>query len=235
MIQEIINCVIIEDEEPNKRLLENYIEQIDSLKLIGSFNSPIEFVSSGNLTNVQILYLDIQMPEMTGIEFLRAIPTDAEVIFTTAYPDFALQGYELNVTDYLLKPIEFDRFLRATNKAMSNIKLKKDATNIIEEQEYIFFKADKRLIRMAIKDIVYIKADWNYVHVVTKKSKVMVLSTMKSIEDDLSNSNFVRIHKSFIINLDYFEFIEGNRVSVNGEYLQVSRGYKVDLMKALNG
>ena len=238
-MNEVYKCVIVEDEQPNLRLLENYVHNIESLELIGSFVSPVELINFKRLSEIQIIYLDIQMPVMTGIDLLKTISTNAEIIMTTSYSEYALEGYDLNVTDYLLKPIEFSRFLKATNRAIEKINLKQHVqpNNLSADKssdEAIILKVDKKLMKVKISDIIYIQSDWNYIYVHTSSSKLIVLSTMKNIEQSLSGYNFIRIHKSYLINMDYFEFIEGNQVSVNGKILQVSRGFKADLLQRIN-
>jgi DNA-binding LytR/AlgR family response regulator len=215
--------------------MEHYIAQIDQLEWLGSFISPVELLNLKRLEEVQIIYLDIQTPKMTGVDFLKLKPVNAEVIFTTAYAQYAIEGFELDVTDYLLKPVELPRFIKATQKAIERIQLKslKNADNSTLN-EHILLKVDKKLIRMAIDDILYIQSDWNYVHVHTASKKHMVLRTMKGIESQLAPYDFIRIHKSFLINLKHFKSIEGNLLELSeGVKLHVSRNYKQRLMNRL--
>lgn len=230
-----IKCVVVEDEQHTARLMENYISQIKQLEWLGSFVTPVDLLNFARIDEVQVIYLDIQMPGMTGVDFLKLKPVNAEIIFTTAYSKYALEGYELDVTDYLLKPVELPRFIKATQKAIDRILLKSSQNNTGEKRpEYILLKVDKKLVRIAVNEIIYIQSDWNYVHVHTSQKKYMVLSTMKNIENELASYDFVRIHKSFLINLHYFESIEGNLVQLkSGTRLQVSRNYKQELMERL--
>ncbi|MCG8331279.1 MAG: LytTR family DNA-binding domain-containing protein [Chitinophagales bacterium] len=230
-----IKCVVVEDEQHTARLIENYISQIKQLEWLGSFVTPVELLNFARIDEVQIIYLDIQMPGMTGVDFLKLKPVNAEIIFTTAYSKYALEGYELDVTDYLLKPVELPRFIKATQKAIDRIHLKSSQSNTNEKRsEYILLKVDKKLIRIAVNEIIYVQSDWNYVHVHTPQKKYMVLSTMKGMENELASYDFARIHKSFLINLHHFESIEGNLVQLkSGTRLQVSRNYKQGLMERL--
>ena len=230
-----IKCVVVEDEQHTARLMENYISQIKQLEWLGSFVTPVELLNFARIDEVQIIYLDIQMPGMTGVDFLKLKPVNAEIVFTTAYSKYALEGYELDVTDYLLKPVELPRFIKATQKAIDRIHLKSSQSNTNEKRsEYILLKVDKKLVRVAVNEIIYVQSDWNYVHVHTLQKKYMVLSTMKGMENELASYDFVRIHKSFLINLHYFESIEGNLVQLkSGTRLQVSRNYKQGLMERL--
>jgi len=241
-MKEVYKCIIVEDELPNIRLLESYVSNIESLELMATFVSPVDLINFKRLDEVDIIYLDIQMPVMTGIELLKTISTRAQVIMTTSYSDYAIEGFDLDVTDYLLKPIEFSRFLKASNKAIERIQLrysgKQDVVPSVvsskSSDEFVMLKVDKKLMKVVLKDIVFVQSDWNYVYVHTKTEKLVVLSTMKNIESNLNGDNFIRIHKSYLINLDYFQYLEGNQVSVNGQLLQVSRGYKADLLKRIN-
>lgn len=237
MCETKIKCVVIEDEEHTTKLMENYISQVDQLEWLGSFVSPVEFFNFDRMNEVQMIYLDIQMPNITGVEFLKLKPINAEVIFTTAYSEYAMEGYELNVTDYLLKPVEFSRFFKATQKAIEQIKLKTLAQSPkrADQVDFIMLKVDKKLIKVLIDEIIYVQSDWNYIYVFTKHQKLMVLRTMKGIVKDLSAYRFIRIHKSYLINLDHFKSIEGNMVQLQGNVeLQVSRNHKSELMEALH-
>lgn len=234
-MSEKIKCIIVEDEQHSARLLENYISQLEQLELLGSFVSPVELLNFKRLDEVQIIYLDIQTPGMTGVDFLKSNSINAEVIFTTAYSEYALEGYQLNVVDYLVKPVELPRFINATHKAIEQIKLKSTTPRETQKtSEYILLKVDKKLVRTKIDDILYVQSDWNYVHVCTSEKKYMVLSTMKGIQNELASYNFVRIHKSYLMNLDHFKSIEGNLIELNdGTKLQVSRNYKQNFLDRL--
>ncbi len=236
MDQTKIKCVVVEDEQHTTRLMENYISQIRKLELIGSFISPMELLNYDRIDEIQLIYLDIQMPGMTGVELLRSKPINAEVIFTTAYSEYALEGYDLDIADYLLKPVELPRFIKATNKAIEKISAKSFKTKRREvPSNPIMLKVDKKLVRVFIEDIIYIKADWNYVHVHTSKKVHMILSTLKAIEMELMPYDFIRVHKSFLINLLHFESIEGNIVQLTGNVkLNVSRNYKRELLDSLS-
>jgi DNA-binding LytR/AlgR family response regulator len=233
MTNKKIKCVILEDEKHTSRLLVDYVSKIEQLELLGVFISPVEFLNYTRINEVQLIYLDIQMPEMTGIDFLKFNTINAEIIITTAYSEYALKGYELNVTDYLLKPIELHRFIQASQKAIEKLSLKKHS-NSQETTEHLFLKVNNKIVKITIDDIVYIKSDWNYIHLFTSSDKYMTLSTMKDIEKKISGYKFIRIHKSYIINMKYFEFLEGNQVQVNGTKLQVSRNYKKQLTELIS-
>ena len=231
-----IKCVVIEDEHHTTKLMENYISQISQLEWAGSFVSPVDFFNYEDKKDIQIIYLDIQMPNMTGVEFLKLNSGTAEIIVTTAYSEYAIKGYEFDVTDYLLKPVEFSRFLKATQRALKNVEINQIANNIpTKPSDFIILKVDKKLIKVRIDDILYIQSDWNYIYVYTSKQRYMVLSTMKGIEAELASYNFIRIHKSYLINVTHFESVEGNEVLLNTNVkLQVSRSYKPQLLRFMD-
>ena len=231
-------CVILEDEVFSGKLIEDYVSKNPNLQLLGSFLSPIDFINSDVYHDAEIIYLDIQMPEMSGIEFLKQLSPKAEIIITTANPEFAIEGFSLNVTDYLLKPIEYVKFIQATNKSIDKLKIKKQILNNTPpqkngEREYLFLKVDKKQIKIYINDIVYIEGAWNYIIVHTTTQQYIVLEKMKTLENRLVNTNFHRIHKSFIVNIDFLEFIEGNNGYFNGKELPISRSYKAGLIERI--
>lgn len=232
MVKDKVKCVIVEDEQHNMRLIQKYVGQINRLELVGSYVSPLEMINAEVLEETQIIYLDIQTPGMTGIDFLKSFPVQAEIILITAYGQYALDGYELNITDYLLKPVEFPRFLSATNKAISRIETAK-RLSMLDDDKFIMLKVDKRLVRVSIGDIVYIKSDWNYMHVHLRNMKYVVLGTLSDMEQDLQQHNFVRIHKSYLINICHLDYVEGNQVQIAGEKLQISRGYKTEFLRRI--
>jgi len=181
--------------------------------------------------DIQILFLDIQMPDLTGIEFLRALKQRPAIIFTTAYSEYAMEGYELSVVDYLLKPIEFERFFQAVNKAVNSLGKTDNviAAPIIEEKEsenYFFVKADSKIVRIEFKDILYVEALQKYIQIYTTERKIVTLLSLSKIEELLPNQRFIRIHRSFIINIESIESIEGNMVKMGDYSIPVSKGQR---------
>lgn len=224
-----LNCIIIDDEQPARRLLENYCSKIDSLQVIGVYKSAIEVISILEEKHVDIMFLDIQMPELTGIEFLKSIKTyNTKVIFTTAYRDYALEGFDLNVIDYLVKPIELPRFLRAVEK-VKEIHQKRKKIEVKDIEEMLIIKADKKQYKLLFSDILYIKSENEYVKYVTKNhGSLLVHGALKNVETSLSSkSNFFRIHRSYIVNLSEITYVEGSRVCINDEYFPISEKYRV--------
>ncbi|MGB0868163.1 MAG: LytR/AlgR family response regulator transcription factor [Flavobacteriales bacterium] len=231
-----IKCVILEDEVFSSKLMEDYISKNAELELLGKFVSPIDFIESDVYHSAELIYLDIQMPEMSGIDFLKQLSPKAEIIITTANPNFALEGFRLNLTDYLMKPIEYIKFIQATSKAIEKIKLSKkllEANTSNKEDGYLFLKVDKKQIKIYIKNIVYIEGAWNYIIIHSTSQQYIVHEKMKVLESRLSQQNFLRIHKSYIVNIDFLEFIEGNLGYFNGKELPISRSYKANLIESV--
>ncbi|MCF2873166.1 MULTISPECIES: LytR/AlgR family response regulator transcription factor [unclassified Tenacibaculum] len=224
-------CIIIDDEEPARDLLEKYCAKIDDLEVVGSFKSPLKCISIIENEDIDILLLDINMPDISGIDFLKSLKKQPKVIFTTAYREYALDGFELDASDYLLKPIEFYRFLRAINKVKqtflkSNINSSKELTGSIQ------LKSSKKIYKVNFEDIIYIQSHHEYVMYHTKSvGKLMVYGTMKSVENILPNSHFYRIHRSYIVNSIYIKFIEGNSIVLDDNRLPLGESYKVDFIE----
>jgi DNA-binding LytR/AlgR family response regulator len=230
-----IKCTIIEDEEPATKLLINYISEHKDLELVATFDNPIDFLKEKNNWDIDLLFLDILMPEMTGVNFLHNIPLTCEVIVTSAMPDYALECYPLKVADYLLKPFRLSRFLEATNNAIELINLKKiNQEKASSNRTHMLLKADKRLVKVKISDIIYVEAAWEYAKVYTKDQCLMILSQIKNLERELEMSSFYRIHRSFLINLNYVSYIEGNQLCIGKTKLPISRNYRSGLLEKLN-
>ncbi|MCT4666056.1 MAG: LytTR family DNA-binding domain-containing protein [Flavobacteriales bacterium] len=229
-MSEKIKCVILEDEILSSQLMEEYITKHENLELIGSYISPVDFIGTKAYTDAQIIFLDIHMPEMSGIDFLKELKPQSEIIMTTANPEYALEGFNLNVVDYLLKPIEYIKFIQATDKALNRLNKASFIPENKEKKDYLFLKVEKKQIKIFTKDIVYIEGAWNYIIIHTTQEQFIVLEKMKDLEDRLPKNNFFRIHKSYIGNTDFLEFIEGNEGFFNGKRLPISRGIKAQLI-----
>lgn len=228
-----INCVIVEDEPLARRLMEDYVKTTPSLELMRSFGNPLEALEFLKANEVDLLFSDIQMKEITGITLLKLLQKKPVVILTTAYSEYAIEGYELDVIDYLLKPITFERFLKAVEKATAHIQLKQNkqspSTNQKEEfnsQEYIFLKDGSKLLKVKLADILYIQSLKDYVRVITKGKQIVSLQTMKSLEEALPKEMFIRIHNSTIVAFDAIEEVERDSVKILDQYLPVSDSYK---------
>ncbi len=221
-----INCLIVDDEQLARRLLESYVAKIPYMDLIKSCKSALEAIDFLQKGNIDLMFLDIQMPDLSGIEFLQTLESKPLVIFTTAYKEFALEGYELDVIDYMLKPISFERFLQGSNKALEQIKLIKAAKNKgIPNKDFINLKSNHKIYKVKYEDIYYVEGLKEYVTFYTKDKKIVVLESLKKLENILPQEQFLRIHKSYIINTFAVESIYGNQLEVNKKYLPVGKMY----------
>ena len=242
----MINVIIVDDEPLAQDVLETYIEKLPDLNLVRKCSNALEANEALKASEIDLMFLDIQMPQLTGIDFLRTLSNPPIVIFTTAYPNYAIEGFELNALDYLLKPISLDRFMKAVNKATDQIelqnKLKVAPTETTKSDDddkgFTFVKADKKLVKVNYNDIVYIEGLKDYVIIRQEADRVITLQTMKSLENKLPEVQFKRIHRSFIVNLDKINAIVGNMVEViekgKPKHLPIGKNYRDDLLDIIN-
>ena len=237
-----LTCWIIDDEPLAIELLESYVAKTSFLELTGSYSSAIEAMQDATTKSVDIMFLDIQMPEITGMEFARFVKEETRIIFTTAFSEYALEGYRVDALDYLLKPITYTKFLEATKKALKWFEMKKsaqskDAGSIIgQEEEQMFVKADHKLIRILFNDILYIEGwkDYVKIHLADRPHPILSLMSMKGLEETLPSTRFIRIHRSFIIQKSKIDSISKNRVSIGNKELPVGESYKQEFNKVID-
>ncbi len=224
----MIRCLIIDDEPLAIQLLADYVRQSPDLELIDSFTNPIEAFHFLNKQEVDLLFLDIQMPELTGIQLLKLTQNKYEVVFTTAYDQYAVDSYEMDAIDYLLKPISFERFLLCVQKIKKHVekRISKEENIISNPPSYIFIKSGYKTIRLNFDDILYLEALGDYVAVHTPAGKTLTLENMRFFEEVLLSEQFVRIHRSYIVALSKIDFIERNRVVIKERYLPISKTYQ---------
>ena len=211
-------CLIIDDEELARALLESYVKKLDFLEHIGSFESPLEAMSMLKSNTIDVIFLDIQMPDLKGTDFAKLIPSETKVIFTTAYSEYAIQGFELNALDYLLKPITFERFLKAVSKLKSE-------TIDTHQPEFITVKSGYDLHKIKLEDIKYIESDSEYVVFHLENRKIMSYQTLKSLEKTLPKSMFLRVHRSYIVNTKKVTGLKGRDLILNKITIPVSDSY----------
>lgn len=228
----MIRCVVIDDEPLARTLLTGFISKVPELSMEGSFSSALSSLELLRKKRVDVLFLDIQMPDITGIEFLKALDNKPLVVFTTAFAEHALQGYELDVADYLLKPFDFNRFLKSINKISQRLKLNSSTKVEAEKIDFIFIKDGTKQVKLPVDSIRYVKGSREYVTIVTHDKKVMSLQTMKSMEEMLPD-NFIRIHNSFIISLAAVDIIFKNKLQVGTEEFPIGITYKKKVFEAL--
>lgn len=226
-----LKCIIIEDELPAQRVLKKYIADVPYLDLVNTFKSPIEAMETLQSGNIDILFLDINLPKISGLNFLRSLQNPPQVIITTAYPDYAHEGFELNVVDYLLKPFSFDRFLKALSKIQTNTnKSSIQSSQPSSNNRFVFVKVDKVLHKVDFEDILYIESDKDYVNIVKTDGSLMLLQTLKHWQDLLPDHNFARVHKSFIVNISKIKKIAGNQIEIGDRLLPIGRSFKQDFL-----
>lgn len=235
-----MNVIIVDDEPLAIDVLETYIEQMPQLNIVGRCTNALEANELLRKEKVDLMFLDIQMPQITGIDLLKSLSNPPMVIFTTAYSNYALEGFELNAIDYLLKPISLDRFMKAVNKAQEKYNLlHADSSGGREsEDEFFFVKADKKLVRVRFKDILYIEGLKDYVIIRLEEGRVITLQTMKSLEEKLPANMFRRIHRSYIVAVDRINAVVGNMVEVTEKgqtkHLPVGKNYRDELLELVN-
>ena len=226
-----IRCIITDDEPFARKGLQGYAAQIDFLNLRGVCENAVELNSLLKREPVDLLFLDIEMPYMTGIDFLKHFPGAPKVIFTTAYEKYALQGFELEVLDYLLKPIPFERFLRAANKAYDYFRgLSATAAPV---EDHVFVKADNKLEKIQFADILFAEALENYVAIYTREKKVITHLTLKMLQEKLPAAAFVQPHKSYVIAVDKINSIEGNILHIDRYQVPISKYQKDEIMEKI--
>jgi DNA-binding LytR/AlgR family response regulator len=237
----MINCVIIDDEPKAIDLLEMYVAKVDFLNHIESFNNSINAVSFVQENKVDLIFLDINMPDLNGIDFLKSISVKPMVIFTTAYSEYALESYNFEAIDYLLKPILFPRFFKAISKAQELYQLKNkpisaeiDKKDTNNKSDKIFLKSGTDIHQVLIDDILYIEGARNYLFVFTKEKKIMTLMRMKEIEEQLPSDEFIRIHKSFIVAKKAIDLIERHQVTIQNKQIPIGRNYREMFLKSIS-
>ena len=229
-----INCAIIDDEPLAAGLLESYVAKTPYLNLTGTYNSAITAMRDLRDNPVPLLFLDIQMPELSGVEFAKILPKDTKIIFTTAFPQYALEGYKVNALDYLLKPISYEDFLRATEKAQDwyNILQKREAYNY---DRIMFIKSEYKLLRVCFDDILYVEGLKDYVRICLKNGeKIMSLMSMKKLEDYLPHPEFLRTHRSYIVHMPEVRSIDRFRIVFGDVFIPISDNYKEEVQQYLD-
>jgi DNA-binding LytR/AlgR family response regulator len=235
----MLKCIAVDDENLALDLIEDNILKVPFLNLVKRCKNAFEAIEVLQNEEIDLIFLDIQMPGITGVQFVQSLPNSPMVIFVTAYKQYALEGFELNVIDYLLKPIDFERFLKAVNKAYELFNLK-HKTEIIEEvpepkPTTIFVNADYSLVKLKIDEITYIEGlkDYIKIHLSTATKPIITRMTMKSIEEKLPSSDFFRVHKSFIVSLDKIESIRNLKIKMGNAQIPVSESYSEEFFKLI--
>jgi len=234
-----IRCLAVDDEPPALDVLKKYISSIQALELVGTCADAVEALNLIRQQPVDLIFLDIQMPQILGTDFLRTIKNPPKVIFITAFRKFAIEGFELDAVDYLLKPISFDRFLKAVNKVMdaslngtfsSNKELPAKST----AEQHLYFRSDRKMIKVALADIVYIESIKDYIKIITTTGTVITKQSISSVEDILPKDKFIRVHRSFIVSVNKIDSYSNELVWISKTELPISRMYRHEVEKILN-
>ncbi len=221
-----VRCIIIDDEPLAIKIIEKYLLEFQNFELIGSFNNPFMALSAIEENDVDVVFLDINMPKMNGLEFVRNLESKPNIVITTAYREYAVDSFTLDVLDYLVKPIPFNRFLKSINKISQHIHLQKGNTTIQDETDsHIFLKVDKKLVKIKFDDIFYIESLKDYIKIFTAVGDYLVHKSLTGITDELPKNNFLRIHRSYTIAIDKVKSVEGNLIEINTKRLPIGRKY----------
>lgn len=237
----ILNCVIIDDEPLAQELLKSYVEKTPFLNLLGVYSSAVQAMNElVNQEQVHLMFLDIQMPGISGLEFSKLVNTETRIVFTTAFSQYALDSYKVNALDYLLKPISYTDFMQSVNKAMQWFELKGKKCQSQEvfssNLDYIYVKSDYKLIQIPLDNILYIEGlkDYVRIHLEGEQKSVLSLLSMKSMEEGLPSDRFIRVHRSFIVQKNKIKVIDRGRIVFGKEYIPVSESYKQELLSYIN-
>jgi len=222
----MIRCVIIDDEPAAREILTSYVNKVSSLELVETFSSSLTAREYLKQNSADLLLLDIEMPHLTGIELLKSLSNPPEVIFTTAYSNYALEGYELSVIDYLLKPISMERFLKAIDKAEQKLEKNRGQDN------WLKVKADGRIYQLSYEEILFAESMGDYVTIYTHEKKITYYQTMKSLMEMLSASLFSRVHKSYMVRLSAIEYLEGNQIKIGDHTIPIGKTFKEDFLNS---
>lgn len=234
----MMNCIIIEDQPPAQRILKKYIEDIGTLTLKGTFSDALQAMEFLKTEEVDLMFLDIHLPKISGIDFLKTIPNAPAVILTTAFPDYALESYEFSVVDYLLKPFSFQRFVKAVAKVPVKSNNASTFKPIEDQQAYrkeLFIKSGYELVKIFVEDILYIKSESDYTEIFLVEKKHLSSESLRFWEENLDQGQFFRVHKSYLINVAKIEKISGNQVYLKGKIIvPIGRTYKEEFLGKIN-
>ena len=237
-----VRCLAIDDEPLALEIIIAYISKVPFLKLVKTFDNAVDSIDFIKTNNIDLIFLDIQMEALTGIQLLRVLKNPPEVIFTTAYDSYAIEGFELDAADYLLKPFSFERFIKAVDKVYNKVKLKhniegvNDAISISNNiEQYMFVKTGNKLQKVFFDDILFVEGQGDYLRINTPKERIMTLQKFSKLEEILPPSNFIRVHKSFLVAIDKIESISRNRIRMGEEIIPIGDSYKKEFYARLEG
>jgi DNA-binding LytR/AlgR family response regulator len=221
-----IKCIIIDDEPLAIQVIENHLKNFDYFEVVNTFNNPLKAYRQLEKEKIDVVFLDINMPQMTGFDFLDNLTDKPLIIITTAYREYAVKSFELNVLDYLVKPIPFNRFLKTINKINQQLHQNTSAIEVgLQQEPHMFLKVNKKLIKVNLNDILYIESLKDYIKVITKLGDYVVHKSLTAISEELPQSNFIRIHRSYTISINKINALEGNTVEIANRTIPIGRNY----------
>ncbi len=241
-----IKCLIVDDETLAQKVIEKYVADISSIEIVGKAKNAMQAMDILNEKEVDLIFLDINMPKMSGLSFLRTLKNPPMIIITTAYREYAYEGFELDVIDYLNKPFSFERFLKAINKVQEKMKSSNSKSNYVLDESsrqqidesFIFVKSEKTTYKVNLKDILFFESVGDYVKIYTQDKVIMTYQTLKKLESMLSATHFPRVHKSYIVSISKINSFEGNQININDQNIPIGRNYKQgfnDLIETFSG
>ncbi len=232
----VIQCIVVDDEPVAREILENHIAKLDSLEVVATCKNALEAFKAINSSLVDLVFLDINMPEISGLSFAKSMTKNIKIIFTTAYREYAVDGFDLQAVDYLLKPISFERFLQAINKYLDeNESINTQQVEIIQEKsDSIFVRSDRKMIKINFSEINYIESLSDYVKIYLSDKTVITRETLSNIEAKLSQHDFLRVHRSYIVSLAGIDSFTSEIVEINKKEIPISRSYRTQVLKKLN-
>jgi two-component system, LytTR family, response regulator len=230
-----IRCLIVDDEPPAREIIRRYIQEVPTLELVGECANAIQAFALLQQQQIDLLFLDIRMPQLNGNDFLKTLKNPPKVIFTTAYSEYALEGYELDAVDYLMKPIPFERFLKAVNKAYQQAVVKHESVPAPEEktESFVYFRADRKMVKVMLQDIRYIESMKDYVKVFTKETTIITKQSISSVEEMLPEKEFVRVHRSYIVSLKHIKTFTSELIEIDKTEIPIGKLYRNGVLKVL--
>ncbi len=235
-MSKIIQCLIVDDEPVAREILENHLAKIETIKVLACCKSAVEAFNIINAERVDLIFLDINMPEISGLSFARSINKNIKIIFTTAYREYAVDGFDLQAVDYLLKPISFERLLQAINKYLDeNIQVKPELAPKIqtEKNESFFVRADRKMVKIAFNEILFIESLSDYIKIHLKEKSIVTRETISNIEAKLPQNEFIRVHRSFIVSLPVIDSFTNEYIGIGRKQIPISRSYKQKVLEIL--
>jgi DNA-binding LytR/AlgR family response regulator len=229
----MINCLVVDDEPIARKGMLEHLRQVEFMNCVAACRSAVEATQWMQSNRIDLVFLDIQMPKLTGIDFIKNLPHPPLVIFTTAYPQYAVEGYELDILDYLLKPISFSRFYKASVKAYDYLKLK-NKYELNDADDFFFIKCNQKIEKIKIADVLYIEGMSNYIIVHTTQKKYITYLTFKGVEEQLPQYLFIRIHKSFLVSVNAIKTIDGNELKIEHISLPISKTYREEVLARIS-